>query len=521
MEFLRQLLNGIAQAWQRLSLSARVNLVLASLVTVAAVVGIVLWGSKVEYVRLYEGLDAQETAQIVDILREEGVLYKIMDGGQTVLVPHTRLSDMRMAVSSKGLPTSQGRVPGFEIFNQQDLMTSQWLQDVNYMRAVQGELQRQLNSFNFVSRSLVFIREAKEALFTSEQQPSEASVTLDTNRTLTEQEVNAVLHTISSFGGASLSVDNITLTTTDGVPLHMPPTSEFVGIASSKLDYIAKLERQREQRVLDDFEQLGLRAIVKVSAVVDFDSQTETVTKSEEGTPISSYTNTASTTSTERLPQGAPGAVANIPEAEAAPGSTQNVEETEETIENFQPSSTTTETIREPGKVKRYIVSAMVEGTTATRTDEEGNEISEYVPLSQEDMTKYEAYIVAAVGEGETPTEVTVYDHPFEIAGLTQARGVFQEIERAKTRDMVIQYVLNGGKVLLIVLLFLWVRRLLRGLVVSVPEEEETEVKRGLPEASAEDLRREELATEVARMAQEEPETVAALLRSWFAEDEE
>ena len=521
MDFLRQLVNGIAQAWQQLSLSARINIVLASIATVAAIAVIVIAGGKVPYVRLYEGLNVNETSKILAILDGQGVPYKIEDDGQSILVPQDKLSDMRLAVGSQGLPKTQGRVPGFELFDDQDLMTNQALQDVKYMRAVQGELQRQLNAFSFVDRSFVFIREAKEELFTSEQQPSQASVSLDIRRPLSEAEIDAVLHTISSFGGAYLSTDNITLTTTDGHPLHLPPTSEFVSIARSKLDYVAKLERQREQRVLKDFEQLGLQAIVKVSAVVDFDSLTETISKSEEGPAISSYTSTLTTSSTERLPQGAPGAVANIPEGEVSAGATETVEESEETVENYQPGTTTTETVREPGRVERYIVCAMIEGKTETTTDADGNEVAEYAPLTQEQVKKYEDYIAAAVGEGDTPTEVTVYDHPFDVARLTRARAAFEEMEEAARWDL---WYDRGRDALWLlgIILGLWIsRRFLRRVIVVRLEEEEGEMAPAKPEASPEVLRREEIFGEVTRMSEQEPEAVAGVLRTWLSEEEE
>jgi len=522
VESLFQFIRGLAQAWRRLSLSARINLILALLATAGLVAFMVFVAGKPNYVRLFEGVNPSEMSKIVVVLDQQGVPYKLEGGEQTILVPLKDRSRMKMLLSSQGVPTSQGYAPGFEVFERQDIMANRWLQDVRYMRAVQGELQRQLNEFDFVNKSFVFIREAKEELFTSQQKPSEAAVTLDVKRPLTKPEIKAVLHTISSFGGASLGVDNITLTTTDGTPLHLPPTSEFASIANSKLEYIAELEKQREERVTKDFERMGVRAIIKVSALVDFDSKTETSTKSEDGAAVSSMTTTTTTTTKEAAAQGAPGAMANLPEGSAAPGGQQTQDQSEETIDNYEPSKTETKTVHEPGKVKRYIVGAIVEGETRKTTGADGKETTEYTGLSPEKRTAYENFIMAAVGEGEEPTQVTISDQPFDIAKLTEAKVAFQEIERAKTLDMVLQYGMNVVKLLLVIFGFFLVRSFLRRAIVSPVEQAIEERFAGLskPAASPEDVRREEIAAEVVRLSEQEPQSVAALIRSWLAEEE-
>ena len=512
MDFLRQLIAGVVQTWRRLSISARINLVLAALVTAGLVALMVFTASRPNYVRLFDGLDASETSQIVEVIRQAGVTPKVENGGRTVLVPLNRLSDMKMAVLAQGLPSTHGRARGFEIFDQEGLTTNRLLHDVKYMRALQGELQRHLNEFDFVNKSFVMIREAEEELFTAYQQPSQATVTLDVNRTLTKPEVKAVLHTISSFGGANLGIDDIALMTTQGTPLHLPAASEFASIANSKLEYIAELERQREQRAIADLEKLGFQAVVRVSAVVDFDQQTETATKSEEGAILSAQTVTTKTTSKEELPEGTPGARAHLPEGAAAPGGTTTEETTEETTENFEPSLTKTELVRSPGKVVSYQVSAIIEGETDPDTEE-------YIGLSDEKKKVYEDHIAAAVGEGETPTTVTINDHPFDITRVAATQEAFRAIEMARIWDDVLQigkWILQGG---LIIILFWMARRMLLKAIVTTEEDDERRFER--PEPSPEDVRREEISTEVARMSQEDPEAVAQLLRSWIAQDEE
>jgi len=522
VDFFRQVLSGIAQSWKQLSASARVNIVVAALGTVAVVVSMVIWGSRPEYARLYDGLDPSETADIVQICEQEDVPYRLEDGERTILVPRKYLSRMRIATSSEGLPKSQGHAPGFELFNDQDIITSRYLQDINYTRAVQGELQGMLNEFEFVNKSLVWISEAKEELFTSDQKPSEASVTLDINRDLTTAEIKAVLHIIASFGGANLDVDHITLATIDGKLLHEPKDSDFDSIASSKLDLLNDYERRAEASAQEALDRAGVKSVVKVSARMDFDSVKEVSTKSEDGAVISSLSNTSTTSNTEVLPGGAPGVMDNLPEGVANDGpSTRLTESTEYSLENFQPSQTTTEKIRSGGTVKQYVVTAFVSGKMNTIQDANGQETSEYVPLTEEEKSKYERMLVAAVG-GDEPADVTVEDFPLTVADTGGGDAGPKDTETGGGWSSDWENQVGIGVQLGVILLgLLIVRRLLKRAILTPARKVETNVAAfERPTASAEDVRREEVSAEVARMSQDNPEAVVALLRSWMNEEE-
>ncbi len=534
MKFLRQILmnlrDGVLQAWRAMSLSARVNVALAGVATAIVILYVAINSSQQQYVRLYGRLDPADSANVQTYLREtKQIEYKVEDDGRTILVPlgQRERVDLKTAMLQEGIPRNQGVAPGFELFEQQDIMTNRWLIDMKYMRAIQGELQKQLNEFSFVENSFVMIREAKEELFVSEQKPSEAAVTLDVTRSLSKSDIKVVLALISSFGGANLTPDNVLLTTTDGTELHVPPTSKFASIANDRLEYTAEIEQQRERRATEDLARLGAKAIVKVSAILDFDSKKTTDRKVTEGTALSEFTDTLSTNSTEALPQGAPGVNANLPPGMETPKGTEMTEENEQAISNYEPSFTETETVTDPGNVDKFIVAAIIEGESKPRLDDEGkpelddagNPVKEYVGLTDEKKLIYENYLRAAVGEGKQPTEITVSDMAFGIGQLASPIG---ELAAAGRRQIMVQYGRDAIKMLLLLIAFVMVRRFLkRATMVEVEEEEEEEEVVAIPKASAEDIRRQEVAAEVERLAREEPEVVASLLRSWLAEDEE
>lgn len=522
MDFLRQFLRGIVQAWRQLSLSARINIVLAALAVVAVVGMAAFMGARPQYVTLSTGVAADKLQSILDSLTQQDIPYRLEDRNRTVLVPVKNLSAAQLALAEKDLPVGRAVPPGWELFNESELMTNQWLQDVKFMRALQGQIQQQLNAFDFVDYSYVLIREAKEEMFASEQKPSEAAVTLAVTRPLTKQEVKAVVSIVGHAGGPNLHPGNITVTTTSGDVLYLPPESEFASIASSKLEVVEDWERQREMKIKSKLAELGLRGTVSVSAKVNFQDQEVRAEQVSEGTELSTYSTTSNTNSRENLPEGAPGAYANVPEAAAGPGGTSTTEETTEEITNFEPSRTTTTTKIGPGNIDKFLVTMVVEGDYEEAQTAEGQTERRYVGLSDERRKALADLAKAAVGDWENPSEVTLYDQPFDIGRLPEAAAAVEAYAAAQRWDRVLQWGKNGLEILAILGGFLLVRSFLRRAIVRPEEEieEEEEVKE-IPEATREDLRRQEVAAAVRNLAVEEPEMVAALMRSWLAEEEE
>lgn len=518
MDFLRQLAANIAETWRRLSVSARVNIVLWGM-AVAVVLGfVVVMGSRPQYVTLSERVEPKNQAAILSLLTENNIPYRLRDNEQTVEVPMQNLSEARMQLAQANLPVGRAKAPGFELFNQSDLMTNRYMQDVQFMRALQGELETVLNDFDFIEFSRVIIREAKDELFRAEEKPAEALVTLQTNRRVAPQEIKGILNLVAQGGGPNLDREHITIMTTSGEVLASPPDSKFASIANSKREYIVELERERESRVLASLRDLGVRATVRVSAQVDFDEKEITEEKAEEGPAISTYTSSTTTTSTDVLPEGAPGVTANIAEG-ATPGGARHQEETTETIENLEPSYTRTTTKKAPGNVLKYLVALVVEGDYEETQDGQGNTVRNYVGLPEERKKTYIDLARMAVGDGDVETEVVLHDHPFEVDMTAAATAAVADARAASSQQAWLERGWLALQAALIVAGFWIVRRLLRRAVSREAEEEVYAPE--TPRASPDELHLEEVTNEVVRMSRDEPETVSALLRTWMVEEEE
>lgn len=520
MQFLTQVINGVADAWRRLSTSARVNLVAASVFTVIVVLAVVFLQVRPQYVPLYTGLDLSESGEIQGYLTDQSIPFTTQDGGRTILVPIDRRSQAKVDLAAQGLPTRQGGTKGWEIFDQQSLLTNDHQQDIQYQRAVAGELMRQLNEFDFVRKSVAYISMPKDELFRDNAENARAAVTLDIRRPLSREEIKGVLQVISAYGGARLSPQHITLMTTDGQALHVPVEEGSAAIASTKLDYIERLEGRMEEKIRGKLLEMGAaRAVVSVSADVDFSTEKTTYEEVLDG--VATITNTTES-EVENAPasEGAPGMTSNAPQGVVPNLGNRTTETTTETTENIEPSRRTTETLKEPGTVRQWSVSAAIDTGRRKRVEgTDGEPLQEYDPMTEEERTMYRTMIAKAVGPELTPEMAEVFDMPFNLEGLGSVDRAFKEVQTEITGIAVRENAIIILKLLLVLLGILAVLRFFRRALVTVEVPETAEAPR--PTAPPEEVRKRQIASELERVSQDNPETVAALLRSWMTEAEE
>lgn len=520
MPFFVQLFQGVSQAWRRLSLSARVNLGVASVITVLLVAGVVLFQTRPHYVPLYTGLDLGESAEIQSYLAEQGIPFDLADGGRTIRVPIEDRSSARVELAQQNLPTQQGK--GFELFDQQSLLTNDYQQNIQYQRALAGELMRQLNQFDFVKRSSAYISMPREPLFADEEVPVRAAVTLDARRDLTREEIKGVLQIISAYGGGRLNPGNVTLMTHDGKTLHVPVEDSRAALASDKLDVVERLERQRQAKIESVLRPLVAQAVVSVSAEVDFSVERVTDTQVSDGIAIITDTRTSETTN-EPVASGAPGVSSNPPDGVVPSAATITQDRTTEETVNVEPSVRTTEMTDEGPAITGWSVSVVVDmGDRQEVTDTEGQPTGEqeYIPLTDEKREMIKHVVAAAIGPSLPLDDVAVYDHPLiGVDKLPSAEAAFLDVRREITGFTLLESGILVGKMLLVLLALLAVRHFLKRAMVPMPAVAEDRVE--MPAVTPEEVRKRQVAAEVERMSRESPEAMAAILRTWMSEAED
>lgn len=525
IDFLRQTGAQVREAWGQLSASARVNLVSAGLLAAGIILYVAFFRNiETRYITLADNLTAEQISESVTLLEDQKVPYQLDEAARTIRVPPKDRSRMLLELERNGLPVGRSIPSGFEeLFAEPDFMSNQWFNDINYLRAVQGELEKQLSYFEFVEFANVLIREADNEYFVEEQIPSEASVVLKTTRDLSPREGKLIVSMITRAGGANLHAGNITVTTTAGVDIHLPSGSEFASVANDKLEYQNTVERRIEEKIQDKLKRMGIRGEVSVGARISFDQQETLENIVTEGTPLSELETTQDITSTERLPEGAPGALQNVPEAAAGPGGTEMVDNMEETLVNYEPSRKTITTRSDPGDVVRYKVALVVQGDTETVVDEDGNETRAYNGLDERTRLACLGIAQSAVAAEDEEAEavVEIFDHPFVSASAMAVSAAMETGETSALREGRQRWINVAMLVAGVILALFLVSRALKKSIIHPSEDQVEETVKDIPEATMEDMRRQEVATEISRLSQEDPEAVAALLRSWMSESEE
>jgi flagellar M-ring protein FliF len=163
-------MNQLAKIWTSLTRSQQVSLILVPIVVCAAVFGLLRWKHDSSFRILYSALAAEDAAAVTQKIREAGIEFRLDETGATVSVPADRLPDARLAVAGAGLPKS-GRI-GFELFDRTNLGASDFAEQVNYRRALEGELERTVATLSEIDQARIHITFAKESVFLDARQPS-------------------------------------------------------------------------------------------------------------------------------------------------------------------------------------------------------------------------------------------------------------------------------------------------------------------------------------------------------------
>ena len=167
MEQLKRLFDGLSWA-------QRIWLVIAALAVGGGLMAFTHWNRERDFKPLYTNLAAEDAGALVGKLKENGVEYRLGETGSAILVPSLQVAEARLAMASAGLPKS-GRI-GFELFDKANFGASDFAEQVNYHRAIEGELERSVMAISEVEQARVHLTLAKDSLYTEARQPAKASV---------------------------------------------------------------------------------------------------------------------------------------------------------------------------------------------------------------------------------------------------------------------------------------------------------------------------------------------------------
>lgn len=285
---------------------------------VSVVVGSAYWINAPDYVLLVADMDAETANSVVSRLKADEVPYRLEEGGRAVSVPAERVDELRLAFASDGLP-SAGRI-GFEIFDRTAFGTTEFLEHVNYRRALEGELARTIATISEVSSARVHIAMAKESLFVDRSEPAKASVMLrlkTANRPLSPATVRGIAGLVAS-SVEGLRPDSVVVLDQHGRPLNKPSDDgDPAGMNAAQMDRQQQIERDLSLKVISLLEPVvGIgRVRVNVAAYLKADSVQETEERWDPNTVVRSRQTTVESGAGLSAVGGVAGARANQPPA--------------------------------------------------------------------------------------------------------------------------------------------------------------------------------------------------------------
>ena len=429
MEF-KTLLNQIATLIQNLTLRQKIVAAVSVVVLIGFLVFLTLYkntyaNSIKGYSVLFENTTAGDSALIIQQLEKEKIPYKVLNEG-TIAVPSEVVHKQRIAIAALGIPKNSK--VGFEIFDKTEFGATDFEQKIKYIRALEGELARTIESLGPIANASVHIAIPKETVFAQKQSAPTASIVLNvrSGMNLSLKQILGIKNLVSA-SIAQLTPENVSIVNQDGEPLGDEQNNLFQGeLVKSQVRYKKEFENNFEQKIIQVLAPV-IGGVDKVNAkvTIDFDfSQQDFVSEVYDPNSVPRSEQSVEEKREGKAPQdvgGVPGAISNI-------GPVQGLE-SEKKGELYQKSSSTTNyeiskkvinSKDEFAKVKRLTAAVVVDGSYRYGVDSDGKKKSEleYTPLTKEQMDAIKDVVKQTVGfNPNRGDEVTVSNFEFKKIG--------------------------------------------------------------------------------------------------------
>lgn len=525
----------------QLNLQQLVGLLGGMAALLALIAGVWMWGKTPDYRVLYSNLSDRDGGAIIESLQQMSIPYKFTEGGGALLVASDHVYEARLKLASQGLP--KGGNVGFELMENQKFGITQFAEQVNYQRALEGELARSVQSIGTVAAARVHLAIPKPSVFVKEQQKPSASVVLSLQggRMLDSAQVSAIVHLISS-SVPELPAKNVTVVDQNGTLLSTSHgDTDGGGLDANQLKYVQQVEQgyiKRIEALLTPL--LGTNNVrAQVTANIDFSriEQTAEIYKPNQNpaeSVIRSQQSSEAMNGSGLSAGGIPGALTNQPPVPAtapivtgagSPGnataannaSLSNLQK--DFTVNYEVDRTIRHTVLPVGSIKRLSVAVVVNGNRKI-IDAKGK--SSDKPLSDEEKEQINNLVKEAMGFDQVRGDTL----NVQIAAFTEHKEVVEELPIWKQPDM-IDMVKDLLKYLVIAaVIFFVVFRIIKpafNTLLTLPSSTggfvATQDSETNPEATyTPSAPSYEQSLQTARqIAQQEPKIVASVVKEWVS----
>jgi flagellar M-ring protein FliF len=446
---------------------------------------LVHFSNQVDYVPLFSRLSEGEMGTIVENLKKKKIPYRLSETG-SLSVPKEQLHDIRLSLAAEGIPRGSGS--GFEIFDQQKLGSTEFVQRINYQRALQGELSRTINQMNEVMESRVHLVLPEESLFLEDRKPPSAAIVLKLHPgvRLSQRQAQGIVNLVSS-AVKGLDDSRVSILSTDGQVIHRKnPTDNPLQVTGTHLEYKNQIEENLRQKIQSMLEQVlgSSRVISRVTAELDFNqTQMEQETYDPDSSVVRSQQRRIENHEGQdsSAPRGNPDTPINM-EGRLQEGQPKDLSKKhnkqQETV-NYEFNRTNRKTVLAPGAIKKLSVAVMVDGPYETRPDANGQPKPVFVGRTPEQIKSLEDIVKKAVGYDDARgDQITVSNAPFsaDLAAMDEVGATSRWMDLLKSNQRII---IN---VLLLVFVFLFI---VRPLMRKLQQPAQTKPELALPQPQA------------------------------------
>lgn len=480
---------------------------------------------KKEFGVLYTHLNPDDAGTILTILQEENIPYKIEADGSIILVPRDKIYDIRLKLAAQGIPSS--KVVGFEIFEEPKMGTTHFQENINYLRAIEGELTRTIEKIDAISDAKVNIALPQNSIFVREEDEAKASVIvkLRAGKDLTKEQVKAIVFLVS-HAVAKLKPQNVSVVDNRGRVLSdLLLENESEKILDS-VDLKKRVERDIENRIQSMLAKaIGpQKVVVRVTAQIESAKirQQDELYDPDRVAVVSERKIQEKEKGFSKNQNGAPGTPTNVP---PVINTTQNNlaldKSKKDTTTNYNVSKSLIDTKKDMLKIKRLSIGVLIDGKYVTKKDSNGSELIEFIPRSKDELISYENLIKSAVGfDPDRGDKITVVSVPFEYPKE-------EKEEEIPSADLTLLLILGGLSVVLFILLIIFVIKASKAKKeakealerVSLEETFKEMEKKREEEKIQLNLENEPAYQKILEMIDENPEIIATMVSKWMKEE--
>jgi flagellar M-ring protein FliF len=448
MDKLTQLLSDFWKGFSVLPPARMMIILLVAAATVAGVWGLVYWANQADYKVLFSNLSAEDASGIVAKLQEKKIPYELSGGGGTISVPSGQVTEVRLEMASQGLP--QGGGVGFEIFDQKNLGATEFEQQLNYRRALQGELARTINSLEEIQQCRVHLAIPKDSLFVEEQKRPTASVTLKlkNGRTLRPDQIEGIGHLVASSVEGLSPADVMVVDSKGNILSRKQDESRLGKMTASQVEYQTNLEKDMANRIQTMLEKVvgQGKAVVRVAAELDFSVMEKTEELYDPESPVIRSTQKQTEKSTP--PAGATNA--------------KSAEEKLDEVINYEINKTVNKTVMPVGEIQKLSIAVLVDGNYTK--DKKGEE--KYQPRDKKELDSIEDLVRKSAGFNATRgDQISVTNMPFRAMSDEELNTPVPWTERVSDFTPYLKYLLI---IVTLVLVFLFVFKPIAGSVAEM-----------------------------------------------------